>query len=103
SKIKVYDPASTETRTLFGQGGNGAYRDGDAAVAAFDEPGGLDYANGLLYVADTNNHVIRVIDLESASVSTLQFPNPEALVINRDAPTVLGGNAAQDVRVELET
>jgi thiol-disulfide isomerase/thioredoxin len=102
SKIKVYDVAADTTTTIFGQSGNGAYRDGTADVAAFDEPGGIDFANGLLYVADTNNHVIRVIDLEAGTVETVQFTNPEALVINRDTVTVLGGNAADDVQVELD-
>ena len=31
----------------------------------FDEPAGITYANGLLYVADTNNHEIRTIDLRN--------------------------------------
>ena len=30
----------------------------------FDEPAGITYAAGKLYVADTNNHAIRTIDLE---------------------------------------
>jgi thiol-disulfide isomerase/thioredoxin len=102
SKIKVYDVAADSTATIFGQSGNGAYRDGTADVAAFDEPGGIDYANGLLYIADTNNHVIRVIDLEAGTVETVQFTNPEALVINRDTVTVLGGNAAEGVQLELD-
>ncbi len=103
SKIKLFDPATGITTSLFGLSGNGGYRDGDAGVAQFDEPGGLDFANGLLYVADTNNHVIRIIDLEAQTVSTLEFPNPEALVITRDEPTVLGGNSAQGIQIELDT
>lgn len=103
NKIKVFDTTTGITRTLLGQAGTGGYRDGDASVAQFDEPGGLDYANGLLYVADTNNHVIRVIDLATETVSTLQFSNPEALVINRDEPTILGGNAGDDIQITLET
>lgn len=102
SKIKVYNAATEETTTLFGLGGDGGYRDGDASVAQFDEPGGLDYANGLLYVADTNNHVIRIIDLEAGTVDTLQFPNPEALVINRDELTVLSTNAADAVELQYD-
>lgn len=102
NKIKVFDAATAITQTLLGQAGTGGYRDGDASVAQFDEPGGLDYANGLLYVADTNNHVIRVIDLETETVSTLQFNNPEILVINRDEATILGGNAGDDIQITLE-
>ena len=54
-----------------GEPADGAESDGssDSEVAAasepftFDEPAGITYADGLLYVADTNNHVIRTIDL----------------------------------------
>lgn len=102
SKIKVFDTATGETSTLLGLSGNGGYRDGDVSVAQFDEPGGLDYADGRLYVADTNNHVIRVIDLETNTVSTVQFPNPEVLVINREEPTILGGNASEGVVITLD-
>ena len=35
----------------------------DDSPAAFDEPAGLSAAGGKLYVADTNNHLIRTIDL----------------------------------------
>jgi len=103
SKIKMYDPRSDEVTTLYGLSGNGGFRDGDATVAQFDEPGGLDYAGGKLYVADTNNHAIRVIDLDSGMVETVQFPNPQALTIESNAVTVLGGNAADDEQIQLQT
>jgi|FLYN01.1.fsa_nt_gi DNA-binding beta-propeller fold protein YncE len=100
SKIKVLDPETNEIRTVFGLGGTGGFRDGGANVAAFDEPGGLDYANGRLYVADTNNHAIRVIDLEANEVTTVAFPNPEALQIGEQT-TVIGGNAAEGLQITL--
>ncbi len=103
SKIKVYDPTTQETVTLAGTGGNGGYQDGALAEARFDEPGGLEYSNGRLYVADTNNHVIRVIDLEAQSVETIQFPNPQQLVIERNEVTILGGNAGDAEEITLET
>lgn len=102
SKIKLFDPVTGVTSSLFGLSGNGGYRDGDASVAQFDEPGGLDFANNLLYVADTNNHVIRIVDLETNIVSTLEFPNPEALVIEREEPTILGGNTSEGLQIQLE-
>ncbi len=102
SRIKVYDPATQITETLFGLGGNGGYRDGEATVAEFDEPGGLDYDEGRLYVADTNNHVIRVIDLNTGQVDTIQFPNPEALLIERNPVTLIGGNAGAGETVTLD-
>ncbi len=100
SKIKLLDPASAEIRTRFGLGGLGGFRDGGPDEAQFDEPGGLDYADGKLYVADTNNHAIRVIDLAANTVSTVVFPNPETLLIGGRA-TVIAGNAAQGEQISL--
>lgn len=102
SRIKVIPAGETATHTAFGLGGLGGYADGDASVAAFDEPGGLSYADGILYVADTNNHAIRMIDLEAGLVETLEFSNPEALVIDPEAVTILGGNTADDEVIELD-
>ena len=103
SRIKVIPAGATGTFTAFGLGGLGGYVDGDASVAEFDEPGGISYADGILYVADTNNHVIRTIDLQSGIVDTLDFANPEALVIDTAALTILAGNTADDLTLELET
>ena len=50
----------------------------DGGKAPFDEPGGLSYANGKLYVADTNHHRIAVIDLRTREVSTLELQGVEA-------------------------
>jgi DNA-binding beta-propeller fold protein YncE/thiol-disulfide isomerase/thioredoxin len=100
SKIKVLDPEAKDIETLFGLGGLGGFRDGDAETAEFDEPGGIDYADGKLYVADTNNHAVRVIDLETSEVSTVVFPNPEVLQIE-DQPTVVAGNAAAGLQITL--
>jgi DNA-binding beta-propeller fold protein YncE len=93
SKIKLLDPVKKDITTLFGQAGVGGFRDGSAAEAQFDEPGGLSYSDGKLYVADTNNHAIRVIDLAAGVVSTVTFPNPEKLQI-ADRVTVIGSNSA---------
>ncbi len=59
NKIKVIDPAQATCRTLAGTGEPGLAD----APPQFDEPAGLAYAQGKLYVADTNNHAIRTIDL----------------------------------------
>lgn len=55
-------------------GGNGAgLADGSFEAAAFNRPQGLAYAasTGLLYVADTESHALREIDLKARSVRTL--------------------------------
>jgi DNA-binding beta-propeller fold protein YncE len=102
SKIKVLNPETKALTTLSGLGGTGGYRDGDVSQAAFDEPGGLAYADGKLYVADTNNQAIRVIDLDTKTVSTVQFPNPEALQIG-DQITVVGGSRGTEITLDEQT
>lgn len=101
NRIKLLNPETKETTTLLGLGGEtGGFRDGGADVAEFDEPGGLTYANDKLYVADTNNHAVRVIDLPTKTVSTMIFPNPEALQIG-ERPTVVAGNSALGEQISL--
>ena len=41
------------------------------AVACFYEPGGLSATGRHVYVADTNNHAVRVVDVASGEVQTL--------------------------------
>src|SRR6266567_87553 len=45
--------------------------DGPAGQAAFQQPQGMAKSSTMLYVADTENHAIRSIDLESDAVTTL--------------------------------
>ena len=71
-KIKMLDPASRKVTTLAGTGKPG-HVDGPGARAQFFEPGGLSVAGNTLYVADTNNHAIRAIDLETKQVGTLSL------------------------------
>ncbi len=99
-KIKAVDE-TLNTITLFGLGGNGGFADGDATTAQFDEPADVKYHDNKLYVADTNNHAIRVIDLTTNTVSTVIFPNPEKLQITGRV-TVIGGNIASGEVVMLE-
>jgi DNA-binding beta-propeller fold protein YncE len=71
-KIKQVSPTVRTALTLFGSGEPGLY-DGPALRARFNEPSGLSIANGMLYIADTNNHCIRVADLNTGDVSTLDI------------------------------
>ncbi|HEU5381911.1 MAG TPA: alkyl hydroperoxide reductase [Ktedonobacteraceae bacterium] len=72
NRIKVLDPGTRQVRTFAGTGEAGL-TDGSAAQARFNEPAGLAAAGGKLYVADTNNSAIRVIDLELEVVETLNI------------------------------
>jgi DNA-binding beta-propeller fold protein YncE len=69
-KIKSLHPAVRYVRTFVGRGKPG---NENSLKASFYEPGGISQANGKLFVADTNNHSIRVIDLKSRAVSTLKI------------------------------
>ncbi|MEX2172860.1 MAG: thioredoxin-like domain-containing protein [Pirellulaceae bacterium] len=66
-KIKVVDASTGDTRTLAGTGKAGSSDE----PAEFHEPAGLAHAGGKLYIADTNNHLIRTLDLASGKVATL--------------------------------
>lgn len=78
-RIKVLDPAQGAVAALAGCGRAG-FIDSVGENAAFFEPGGLSAAGGRLYVADTNNHAIRVIDLDTLEVSTLRLRGLQAPV-----------------------
>jgi DNA-binding beta-propeller fold protein YncE len=69
-KIKVLDASSGRVATYAGTGRAG-HTDGPAEQARFFEPGGLSVGGKTLYVADTNNHVVRTIDLTTRIVGTL--------------------------------
>jgi DNA-binding beta-propeller fold protein YncE len=69
-KIKELDPAKQKVHTLYGTGKPGQ---ADGTSPSFYEPGGLSAAAGKLYIADTNNHAIRVIDLKTKEASTLRI------------------------------
>ena len=82
SKIKIIDPVSQESSTYLG-GMDSGWRDGSNAL--FDEPGGLSVGGNKLYIADTNNHVIRIADLESDEVSTLVLIDRDGLLTRQPA------------------
>ncbi len=70
NKIKTIDPRTRAARTLLG-GGETGDRDGIGREARFREPSGLSVANGRLYIADTNNNLVRIADLATGAVGTL--------------------------------
>ena len=66
-KIRILDPSSGRLRTLAGTGAAGAL-DGPLLEASLYEPQGLSAAGDLIYIADTNNHRIRVAILSTAQL-----------------------------------
>ena len=71
-KIKRMDLSTLRINTVAGSGDQGSV-DGDALDASFDEPAGLAYRDGIVYVADTNNHSIRKLDVEKRTVETVEL------------------------------
>ncbi len=78
NKIKRIDPVTRESETLFGTGSPG-WLDGEQAQ--FHEPGGLSVAGSKLFIADTDNQLIRVADLDTMLVSTLALSDPDGLLV----------------------
>ena len=75
-KIKKVLPKTRSSFTFLGNGEAG-FQDGNGALAQLSEPTGLSAANGKLYIADTNNHAIRVADLQTGDLATLHITGTE--------------------------
>lgn len=52
-------------------GPNPGRKDGMFSEATFNSPQGVAIMNNIIYVADTENHLIRKIDLQAEKVSTV--------------------------------
>lgn len=86
-KIKVVDPKTKGCTTLAGTG-DASDASSSFAESAFNEPGGLCIGESgrLLYVADTNNHQIKVMDLEARTVSVLPVCKSDSAVVDGSFP-----------------
>jgi DNA-binding beta-propeller fold protein YncE len=73
-RIKLLDPVTGKIHAWVGSGQAG-YRDGIGLDTQFFEPSGFALApeGDRLYVADTNNHLVRVIDIATGQVSTVKI------------------------------
>lgn len=71
NKIKVYDVKKKAVANLFGSGQPGS--DNDGPNSSFYQPGGVSFVNNKLYIADTNNGLVRVADLATNEVKTLEL------------------------------
>lgn len=113
NKVKVVDAQSGDVATLIGSKDPGNSDD----PATFDEPGGLFVSGKTLYIADTNNHAIRVYNFDSKQVRTLVISGltppkrsakpedlklPEGKRMKIAAREVPAGLAEIKVRIQLE-
>lgn len=80
NKIKTVNPKTKEVKTYSGTGLAGT-RDG-TVDAQFNQPEGLVIMNGKMFITDTNNNIIRVLDMTTMEVKTVVFKNPEKLTEN---------------------
>ncbi len=96
-KIKTLDPEKQTVETFLGTGKSGQ---ADGANPTFYEPGGLSIADGKLFIADTNNHAIRFVDLKTKTVATLKIEGltpPAQAESNSSAPN------SKEIKVEAKT
>ncbi len=105
SKIKAIDPVTGAVRTLSGAGQGWS----DGPSPSYSEPGGLSAAGGILYVADTNNHVVRRVDPATGAADTMvlygieRFPvaSDEGGVATLTLPALVAGPGAGTITVDL--
>jgi hypothetical protein len=79
NKVLALNPSQGRLRRLAGTGELGYEGDGGPALAAkFGAPGsplngpkGIARGGNMLYISDTENHVIRAVDLQAGTVSTV--------------------------------
>ena len=72
SRWLALDPQSGRVTTLAGMGKPG-HTDGPGRKAHISEPGGLSASGEKIFVADTNNHCVRVVDAKTGATIT---PSP---------------------------
>ncbi|XP_060568528.1 NHL repeat-containing protein 2-like [Ruditapes philippinarum] len=74
-KIKSIDITKRSCQTLMGTGKPGSSKGSNLLEAELNEPGGLcsDWRGKKVYIADTNNHDIKVLNLEEHTVRSLPF------------------------------
>ena len=121
-KLKAIDPATGTVKTLLGTGRPGL-KDGKGGQVAFWEPAGLAVDPedpGRVWVADTNNNALRVVDVGSGQVSTFavkegkspqgggggQQPGPQAgprSIVNRRRARVIDlGAVGKGATIQLD-
>ena len=73
-RLKVLELGTSQSINWLGENERG-YLDGVGTGARLAEPSGLSIAGDTLFVADTNNHQIRSVDLSTAESATVTFTN----------------------------
>ncbi len=105
NKVKAIDVEAGTVRLLAGSRHPG-FKDGKGSDARFYEPGGLSLAGDSLYIADTNNHRIRILNIPSRKVVTFPLRMREVLMVHPTVSTlkefpVLEGLGVIEIAVHL--
>jgi DNA-binding beta-propeller fold protein YncE len=98
-RIKLLDPAK---RSVNGFAGTGKPGQADGNKPSFYEPGGLAVTSDKLYVADTNNHAIRVVDLKTKETKTLQIKGLQPPALNQTAANEDVAPNAEEIQLPLQ-
>jgi thiol-disulfide isomerase/thioredoxin len=101
-RLRVVHMETGLVRTLAGSAPG--FRDGTGAEARFFEPGGIARIDRVLIVADTGNHALRRVDIETGAVTSL-LPiglEPPAAPARRLEPAVLAADAIVTLLVAVE-
>ncbi|MEP6819537.1 MAG: thioredoxin-like domain-containing protein [bacterium] len=99
-KIKELDPKARKVMTYLGTGKPGQ---SDGAAATFYEPAGLTIANGKLYIADTNNHAVRIVDMKTKQTSTLNIRGLQPPTLNAGVESDLTESGPNAEEINLVT
>lgn len=112
-KIKTLNLKSNQVSTKWGASQAGFV---DGIVGRLNEPAGLSIAGNKLYIADTNNHQIRIANLQSGTLNTLKLTGLDKLkmperpfasgggeVINLSTQTVKSGKINLKIQPEFPT
>jgi thiol-disulfide isomerase/thioredoxin len=95
-KIKELDTEKRTVKTFLGNAKSGQV---DGTKPQFYEPAGLSIAGEKMFVADTNNHAIRVVDLQTKSVSTLKIAG---LTSPKEDETASGSPNLKELKIEAQ-
>lgn len=111
------DLATQTIHHVAGTGERGHTGDGGpAAQATLGGPKGLAYDDGRLYIADTENHVIRMVDLDTGVISTVlgdgergdgpdgdplrcRLARPHGVFVDAEAGLYVGDSEAHRIRL----
>ncbi|KAL4547533.1 hypothetical protein Ndes2526B_g06777 [Nannochloris sp. 'desiccata'] len=95
-RLKILDTTTCSITTVAGTGQAG-FIDGIGTSAQLSEPGGLAVSpvDGRVFIADTNNSLIRVFDPRTSKVSTLQLQGVPKPAISPDAAPVWTGGSVE--------